>query len=91
MFIFSFGNWVRFTFFVSCISHLVFRGGAEQAAGRAPSNIGGGCAFDAKKGFRHRRTRLVSRFWQVSKKNFEKMDFWFWVYAHLIEKLLDSA
>jgi hypothetical protein len=30
---------------------------------------------------------LVSRFQQANKKNFEKMDFWFQVYAHLIEIL----
>ncbi len=56
---------------------------------RHPSTYGRGCAFDAKKGLRRRRTRLVSRFWQGSKKNFKKMDFWFQVYAQMIESRLD--
>jgi len=51
-----------------------------------PLNIGGTCAFDAKKGFGRRRTRLVSCFQQASKKKFGFWDFWFWVCAHLIEK-----
>jgi len=51
-------------------------------------NIGGTCAIDAKKGFGRRRTRLVSCFQEVSKKKFEKMDFWFQVCAHLIEKVV---
>jgi hypothetical protein len=32
---------------------------------------------------------LVSRFQQAGKKNFSFWDFWFQVYAHLIEKFLD--
>ncbi len=52
-----------------------------------PSNIGGGCAFGAKKGFCRRRTRLVSCFQQASKKSFEISGFCSQVYARLIEKL----
>jgi hypothetical protein len=54
---------------------------------RHPSTYGRACAFDAKKGLRHRRKMHVSRFQEGSKKNFEKMDFWFQVYARMIEKL----
>ena len=57
----------------------------QTRGGTHPSNIGGGCAFDAKKGLDSGLLRLVTRFQQGSKKKFEKMDFWFQVYAHLIE------
>jgi hypothetical protein len=48
--------------------------------------IGRTCAFDAKKGFRRRRTKHVSCFQKGSKKNFGFLDFCFQVCAHLIEK-----
>jgi len=50
-----------------------------------PLNIGGGCAFDAKKVLDLGLPMLVSRFQQGSKKKFEKMDFWLKPPAHLVD------
>ena len=59
----------HFSYLAYRISHLVFRGGANVStetgplgAGSGAPNIGGGCAFDAKKVLDSGFAMLVTRF-----------------------------
>ena len=59
----------------------------QTRGGTHPSNIGGGCAFDAKKGLDLGLPMLVTHFQQTSKKKFRFLDFWLKPLAQMIEFL----
>ena len=53
--------------------------------------IGWTCAIDAKNRVFFGWLKFVNAYVKRGKKNFEKRDFWFQVYARLIEKRLDPS
>ena len=80
---------IGFVFHFSYLAYRIsyFVGARNRRRTQRAPNIGGGCAFDAKKGLSLGLPMFVSRFQQASKKNFGFWDFWFQVCAHLIEIL----